>query len=312
MDNGKTLSVTAMAASDQARLMRLASFASVGAALLLIALKFGAFLQTGSVSLLATLFDSALDGAASIVNLIAVRQALVPPDAEHRFGHGKAEPLAGLIQVAFILGSSVVLVMEVVNHFTRPQAVEAPEIGIAVMVISLIVTGLLVLLQRHVVRQTGSIAIRSDQVHYATDFLVNISVVVALVLSTRLGLWWADPAIGLAIAVFIAVAALRVGKEALDMLMDREMDEPDRTRIKEIVRAHPEVLNLHDLRTRASGRDRFIQFHLELDGTLSLAEAHRISDAVEADVRTAFPGAEVIIHEDPAGVVEQRATFRYH
>ena len=300
-----------MAAPDQARLMRLASFASVGAALLLIVLKFGAFLETGSVSLLSSLFDSALDGAASIVSLIAVRQALVPADAEHRFGHGKAEPLASLVQVAFILGSSVVLAVEVVDRFKSGAAVTEMEVGVAVMVISLVVTGLLVLLQRHVVRHTGSIAIRSDQAHYATDFLVNISVIVALVLSTQLGWWWIDPAIGLAIAIFIAGAALRVGKDALDMLMDREMDETDRTRIKGIVRAHREVLNLHDLRTRASGRDRFIQFHLEMDGALSLAEAHRISEAVEADVCAAYPGAEVIIHEDPAGVVEQRATFRY-
>jgi ferrous-iron efflux pump FieF len=301
-----------MAASEQARLMRLASFASVGAALLLIALKFGAFLQTGSVSLLSTLFDSALDAAASIVSLIAVRQALVPPDPEHRFGHGKAEPLAGLVQVTFILGTSALLLREVVDHFVTPQPIEAPEVGVAVMLVSLAITGLLVLFQRHVVRRTGSIAIKSDQAHYATDFVVNFSVIAALVLSARLGWWWIDPAIALAIAIFIAGAALRIGKDALDMLMDREMDEADRTRIKEIVRGHPKVLNLHDLRTRAAGRDKFIQFHLELDGSLSLSNAHRISDAVEADVRAAFPGAEVIIHEDPAGVVEQRATFRYH
>jgi len=301
-----------MAASEQGRLMRLASFASVGAALLLIALKFGAFLETGSVSLLSTLFDSALDAAASIVNLIAVRHALVPPDAEHRFGHGKAEPLASLVQVAFILGSSIVLLTEVVDHFVTPQQVTAPEVGIGVMVISLIVTGLLVLFQRHVVRSTGSIAIKSDQTHYASDFLVNGSVIVALVLSAYFDRWWIDPAMGLVIAIYIASSAIKVGKTALDMLMDREMDEADRTRIMEIARAHPQVLNLHDLRTRAAGRDRFIQFHLELDGSLSLSDAHRISDAVETEVRAAFPGAEVIIHEDPAGVVEQRATFRYH
>jgi ferrous-iron efflux pump FieF len=292
--------------------MRLASLASVGAALLLIALKFGAFLETGSVSLLSTLFDSALDAAASIVNLIAVRHALVPPDAEHRFGHGKAEPLASLVQVAFILGSSIVLLTEVVDHFVTPQQVTAPEVGIGVMVISLIVTGLLVLFQRHVVRSTGSIAIKSDQTHYASDFLVNGSVIVALVLSAYFDRWWIDPAMGLVIAIYIASSAIKVGKTALDMLMDREMDEADRTRIMEIARAHPQVLNLHDLRTRAAGRDRFIQFHLELDGALSLSDAHRISDAVETEVRAAFPGAEVIIHEDPAGVVEQRATFRYH
>jgi ferrous-iron efflux pump FieF len=304
--------VTAIAPSEQGRLMRLASVASVGAALFLIALKFGAFLQTGSVSVLSSLFDSALDAAASVVNLIAIRQALVPADAEHRFGHGKAEPLAGLVQVAFILGSSVVLAVEVVDRFRSGAAVTELETGVAVMVISLIVTGLLVLLQRHVVRRTGSIAVRSDQAHYATDFLVNVSVIAALVLSTQLGWWWIDPAIGLAIAVFIAGAALRVGKDALDMLMDREMDEVDRTRIKEIVRAHPEVLNLHDLRTRASGRDRFIQFHMELDGSLTLLHAHRISEMVEAEVCAAFPGAEVIIHEDPAGASEPHASYQYH
>jgi cation diffusion facilitator family transporter len=180
-------------------------------------------------------------------------------------------------------------VVEVVNRFRSGAAVTEMATGVAVMVISLLVTGLLVMLQRHVVRRTGSIAIRSDQAHYATDFLVNFSVIAALVLSTQFGWWWIDPAIGLAIAIVIAVAALRVGRDALDMLMDREMDEADRTRIKEIVRGHPKVLNLHDLRTRAAGRDRFIQFHLEMEGSLSLSDAHRISDAVEADVRAAFP-----------------------
>lgn len=297
--------------ADHGRLMRLASLASVGAALLLIAIKFVAFLQTGSVSLLSTLFDSALDAGASIVNLIAIRQALMPADAEHRFGHGKAEPIAGLVQVAFILGSSILLLSEVVDHFLHPQQVQAPEIGIAVMVFSMAVTLALVALQRHVVRKTGSVAVKADLAHYASDFLVNGSVIAALVLSAWFGWWWIDPAIGLAIALFIAWAALRIGREALDMLMDREMDEVDRTRIKDIVRGHDEVMNLHDLRTRVAGRDRFIQFHLELDGALSLTEAHRISDAVEADIRAAFPDAEVIIHEDPAGVVERRTGYRY-
>lgn len=297
--------------AEHARLMRVASLASVAAALLLIGIKLMAFLQTGSVSLLSTLFDSALDAGASIVNLIAIRHALTPADAEHRFGHGKAEPLAGLVQVAFILGSSILLLTEVVDHFITPRPVAAPEIGIAVMIASLGVTLLLVLFQRYVVRKTKSVAIKADSAHYGSDFIVNVSVIVALVLSTRYGWWWIDPAIGLAIALFIAWAAVQIGREALDMLMDREMDEAERTRIKDIVRGHEEVLNLHDLRTRIAGRDRFIQFHLELDGGLTLNEAHRISDAVEMDVRAAFPEAEVIIHEDPAGVVERRATFRY-
>ena len=298
--------------ADHGRLMRLASMASVGAAVLLIAIKFVAFLQTGSVSLLSTLFDSALDAGASIVNLIAVRHALTPADAEHRFGHGKAEPLAGLVQVAFILGSSILLLTEVVDHFITPRPVTAPMVGIVVMAVSLLVTLLLVVFQRAVVRKTGSMAIKADSAHYGSDFLVNASVIVALILSAKFKLWWIDPAIGLAIALFIAWAAVQIGREALDMLMDREMDDAERTRIKEIVRGHKEVLDLHDLRTRIAGRDRFIQFHLELDGGLSLTEAHRISDAVEAEIRAAFPEAEVIIHEDPAGVVERRASFRYH
>lgn len=307
-----TQTMTAQDRSDHGRLMRLASFASVGAAVLLIAIKFIAFLQTGSVSLLSTLFDSALDAGASIVNLIAVRHALTPADEEHRFGHGKAEPLAGLVQVAFILGSSILLLTEVVDHFITPQPVTAPEIGIAVMVASLLVTLLLVLFQRYVVRKTGSVAIKADSAHYGSDFLVNVSVIVALILSAKFGWWWIDPAIGLAIALFIAWAAVQIGREALDMLMDREMDEAERTRIKEIVRGHGEVLDLHDLRTRIAGRDRFIQFHLELDGGLTLTEAHHISDSVEAEIRAAFPEAEVIIHEDPAGVVERRASFHHH
>jgi ferrous-iron efflux pump FieF len=292
--------------------MRLATIASVATAVFLSMLKIGAYLETGSVSLLSTLFDSALDAAASITSFIAVRQALVPADAEHRFGHGKAEPLASLVQVAFILGSSIVILMKVVDHFINPRPVTAPEIGIGVMVISLVATGLLMLFQRHVVRKTGSIAIRSDQAHYASDFLVNGSVIVALVLSTYFGWRWIDPAIGLVIAIYIAFSALRIGKDALDMLMDREMDEADRIRIKEIGRRHPEVRSLHDLRTRVSGRNTFIQFHLELDASLTLLEAHRISEAIEAQVCAIFPGAEVIIHKDPAGASEQHADYQYH
>ncbi|HWA51020.1 MAG TPA: cation diffusion facilitator family transporter, partial [Dongiaceae bacterium] len=211
--------------AQHGRLMKLAGAASVGAALVLIGIKLVAFLQTGSVSLLSTLFDSALDAGASIVNLIAVRHALTPADAEHRFGHGKAEPLAGLVQVAFILGSSVLLLVEVVDHFITPQPVRAPEVGIAVMVVSMLVTVLLVALQRHVVRKTKSLAIKADSAHYGSDFLVNASVIVALILSAKFGWWWIDPAIGLLIALFIAWAAVQIGREALDMLMDREMDE---------------------------------------------------------------------------------------
>src|SRR4051812_2182448 len=310
MDDGETLSVTGMVPSEQARLMRLASFASVGSALLLIAIKFGAFLQTGSVSLLSTLFDSALDAAASIVNLIAVRQSLVPADAEHRFGHGKAEPLAGLIQVGFILGSSLLLLLEVGKHFLQREPVQQEGVGVTVMLISIGLTLGLILFQRRVIRQTESMAIEADSAHYFSDFLANIAVIVALVLSSLLGWWWIDPLFGLLVALFIAYTAFSIGRASLDMLMDREMDDGERDRIKLIVRSNTEVIDLHDLRTRVAGQDRFIQFHLDLKPEISLKAAHRISEAVEAKLMEAFPGAEIIIHQDPLGA-EDRITRRF-
>ena len=289
--------------------MRAASIASVAAAFVMIGIKFYAYLETQSVSLLSTLFDSLLDIGASLVNLLAVRHALTPADAEHRFGHGKAEPLAGLVQVAFILGSCVLLLVEVWDHFRYPKPVTNAGLGIGVMVLSIAVTGVLIVFQRHVVRKTGSVAIKADAAHYGSDFLVNISVIAALLLSTYLGWWWIDPAFGLLVAGFIAVTAVSIGRDSLDMLMDREMNDAERDRIKEIVRNHPEVLSLHDLRTRVAGQAKFIQFHLELDSEVSLKDAHRISDAVEEDLLRAFPDAEVIIHQDPYGVDEQRARF---
>jgi ferrous-iron efflux pump FieF len=300
----------AITRDEAARLMRLASSAAVAAALVMIGMKFYAYLATGSVSLLSTLFDSALDIAASLVNLLAVRHALQPADEEHRFGHGKAEPLAGLIQVAFILGSSLILAMEVYDHFVHPKPVQRPGIGIAVMVLSIVITGALILLQRHVVRRTGSIAIKADSAHYGSDFLVNFSVIAALLVSAQFGLWWTDPLFGLVVALYIAWTALKIGKQSYDMLMDREMDDDDRRRIIEIVTNHPEAVSLHDLRTRQAGQDLFIQFHLELHDDISLIEAHRISDAVEASLHEAFPSAEIIIHQDPHSVVERRQDLR--
>jgi len=289
--------------------MRQAGIASVAAAALLIAIKLYAYVETNSVSMLSTLFDSALDLGASSVNLFAIRQALTPADAEHRFGHGKAEPLAGLVQVAFILGSSVLLAVEVVQHFITPQVVSRQGLGIAVMVVSIAITLALILFQRHVVRLTKSLAVHADATHYFSDFLVNVSVIAALILSSELGWWWIDPLFGLLVALYIGYTALSIGKSSLDMLMDREMEDADRERIKEIARSHPEVVNLHDLRTRVAGQNRFIQFHLELSPEILLKDAHRISDAVEEQLIEAFPGAEVIIHQDPYGIDEPRARF---
>ena len=289
--------------------MRLATYASVSVAVVLIVAKFAAWLATDSVSLLSTLIDSVLDAGASLINLFAVRQALQPADREHRFGHGKAEPLAGLAQAAFICGSAAFLLIEAGKRFIQPRVLENTETGIAVMIFSIALTVALVLFQRHVVRQTDSVAISADSVHYRMDVLVNASVIVSLILVTRMGWRWADPLFATAIAGYIVWGAAVIGRQALNLLMDRELPDAERERIRQIVLAHPAVRDMHDLRTRSSGLQLFIQLHLEMDGSITLNQAHEISDQVEAEIERAYPKAEVIIHEDPEGVDEKRTTF---
>lgn len=305
-----TGAIAADAGQRSNALKRVAAVASVTVASVLIAAKTGAWLATGSVSLLSTLVDSLLDLAASLVNLVAVRQAAQPPDREHRFGHGKAEPLAGLAQAAFVGGSAVFLLIQAVEKFVHPTPITNSRIGIGVMLLSILLTFALVLFQRFVVRRTGSVAIAADSLHYRADLLVNASVIVALLLASHGGWLYADPAFALLIAGYILWGAGGIFISSLNLLMDRELPEDDREKIRRIATAHPSVLSIHDLRTRSSGTQKFIQFHLEMHGSLTLYEAHAISDAVMDDVEAAFPGAEVLIHEDPFGVDEKRAIFR--
>ncbi|MCH8999947.1 MAG: cation diffusion facilitator family transporter [Proteobacteria bacterium] len=292
-----------------ARLMRRATYASVAVAGTLIVVKLAAWRFTDSVSLLSTLIDSLLDAAASTINLLAVRHALRPADREHRFGHGKAEPLAALGQTAFIAGSAVFLVIEAGRRLFAPRPVLQVEVGIGVMILAIVVTFALTRFQAHVVRQTGSVAIKADSLHYLGDILVNAAVIVALLLASQFGWFIADPLFGIAIAGYILIVAWRIARGAFDMLMDRELPEPERARIGRIVLEHPSVIDMHDLRTRTSGRKTFIQVHIELDGGMSLYQAHDVADEVEASLRAAYPGAEVIIHQDPHGIDEERAGF---
>lgn len=292
-----------------ARLMRRATYASITVALLMIAVKLVAWLLTDSVSMMSSLLDSLLDGGSSLVNLVAVHQALVPADREHRFGHGKAEPLASLGQAAFIAGSAVLLLVEALQHLLAPSPVSHAEIGIAVMVFAILVTLGLVLYQGYVVRRTRSLVVSADELHYRADLILNASVVISLLGTATLGWVYLDPIFGAAIGLWIIYGAWQVGNKAVVQLMDRELPDADRARIREIARAHPGVTAVHDLRTRAAGPQAFIQIHLEMDGSLTLNEAHRISDAVEADILAAYPHAEVMIHQDPAGIEEPRQRF---
>lgn len=286
--------------------MRAATYASVSVASVLILAKTGAWLFTESVSLLSSLVDSLLDAGASIVNLLAVRHALQPADREHRFGHGKAEPLAGLAQSAFIAGSGIFLLLESADRLINPMPVENGAAGIAVMILAMVLTLGLVLFQRYVVKKTNSVAIAADSLHYRVDILVNAAVIVSLVLSSYQGWLLADPLFAIAIVAYMAWGSLSIARESINSLMDRELPDEDRIKIRDIAMGHPEVLDVHDMRTRTAGPDTFIQLHLELPGHLLLEEAHRISDEVMYRVEEAFPNAEVLIHQDPEGVDERR------
>ena len=292
-----------------ARLMKRATYASVTVAVLMIVVKFAAWVLTDSVSMLSSLLDSLLDAAASLLNLIAVRQAVTPADREHRFGHGKAEPLAGLGQAAFIGGSAVFLFIEAAHHLLQPAPTAKTALGIAVMGFAIAVTLALVAYQSYVVRHTGSLVVSADELHYRSDVILNASVIVSLMISGFLGWPYADPLFGIGIGIWIIWGAWRVARKAIVQLMDRELPDADRARIRAIALRHPEVTAVHDLRTRASGPTAFIQVHIEMDGNMPLAEAHRVSDEVEVELLRAFPRAEVIIHQDPAGVEEPHRAF---
>ncbi|MGE0735599.1 MAG: cation diffusion facilitator family transporter [Alphaproteobacteria bacterium] len=287
-----------------ARLMRLASIASVSTAAILIVAKIVAWLLTDSVALLSTLIDSLLDAGASLVTLLAVYHAVQPADAEHRFGHGKAEPLAGLAQAAFIAGSGLLLLFEAVTRFFKPKPISNEWIGIGVMLFAIALTLLLVAFQFYVLRRTRSVAVRADSMHYQGDLLINGSVIVSLAVSMFWSWPYLDPIFAIMITGYLLFSASRVVRDSLDMLMDRELPNAERERIRQIVSLHPEVKALHDLRSRRAGLALFIQLHLEVDGNLTLRQAHEIADAVEADIIRAFPGAEVIIHQDPDDIVE--------
>ncbi|MDF1730602.1 MAG: cation diffusion facilitator family transporter [Minwuia sp.] len=289
-------------ASSPGRLMRLATYASASTAGVLIVIKVFAFAMTGSTAMLGSLLDSALDLAASLINLFAVRYSLQAADAEHRFGHGKAESLGALGQGALIAGSAVFLAWESIASIANPEPVTAGNIGIIVMLISIALTFGLVSFQRFVVSRSGSVAISADLLHYAGDLAMNAGVIVALVLSTVLGWHVADPIIGLLIAAWLLRGAWRIAMSAFDQLMDRELPVDERERIHAAAVAVDGVRAVHDLRTRQSGIDTFVQIHVELDGGMRLFHAHVIADLVEAEVQLIHPGTEVFVHLDPAGV----------
>ena len=291
--------------SEQRTLARSAAIASITVAVILVALKSWASWRTGSTAMLGSLADSALDLIASLATLTGVWIASMPADEDHRFGHGKAEALAAIFQVMLIALSAFGIAARAIMQLAGQQVTAAADEGIAVSLIAIVLTFALLAWQRHVMNRTRSLAIQTDHLHYKSDLLLNLAVIAALVLDQYAGLGMADPLFGLAIAIWLAIGAWRGASDAVDDLMDREWPEKKRSAFVEVAARHPELSNLHDLRTRTSGNRDFVQFHVDLPPTMTIARSHAIIERVEEDLREQFPGTEILIHIDPEGHVDE-------
>lgn len=286
-------------------LARSAAVASIAVALLLVSLKTWATLRTGSTAMLGSLADSALDLVASMATLLGVWIASRPADANHRFGHGKAEALAAIFQVMLIGLSASGIAFRAVSKLVEGGRVEAAPEGMAVSAIAIVATLLLLVWQRYVIARTRSVAIGADHVHYQSDLLLNLAVIAALALDQYAGFTKADPLFGLAIAAWLLWGAWHAASESINHLMDKEWPEDKRLRFVEVAARHPELSNLHDLRTRTAGDRDFVQFHVDLPETMTVLAAHDIIDRVERDLRREFPEADILIHIDPEGHVDE-------
>ncbi|MBB6123863.1 cation diffusion facilitator family transporter [Sphingobium subterraneum] len=290
----------------QGALTRKAALASVAVAVILLGLKIAALWSTRSVAMLGSVADTALDLVASLVTLCGVHVAATPADTQHRFGHGKAEALAALFQVTLITLAAVGLAVESFRRIGNPHPVESATLGIGVSIAAILLSFVLIAYQRRVIAQTGSLAISTDSLHYKSDFFLNLSVIVALVLDHVMGIQGADTLFGFGIALWLGWGAWRSGQSAMEHLMDQEWPIEDRERLIAIASAHPEVRGLHDMRTRTSGSHRFAQFHVWVDPDMTVRRVHDVMDDVEEQLHAAFPGVEILIHPDPDGHVERK------
>ncbi len=299
-------------AAERAKLSSRAAVASVTLALTLLVAKSWAAIATGSTAMLGSLADTALDVIASLATLAGVRIAALPADHDHRFGHGKAEALVALGQVVLITVSAIWIGWRAITQLMEGGDTQEMGIGIGVSVFAIAATLLLLAYQRSVIARTGSVAIKTDNVHYQSDLLLNLAVISALVLDQQLGVTGADAAFGLAIAGWLLFGAWRSSSQAVNQLMDKEWPEEERQRFLAAAAEYPELAGLHDLRTRTSGTYHFAQFHVWVPADWTVLDAHRRMDAVEEKLQHRFPGTEIIIHLDPEGHTDREGILPKH
>lgn len=286
-------------------LNRSAAIGSITVAVFLLALKSWAAWSTGSSAMLGSLADTALDLIASVATLIGVWIGSTPPDEKHRFGHGKAEAIAALFQIVLISISAIGIAAHAADRLIAGGRSQAAADGIGVSLAAIAVTLALIAWQRHVILKTGSLAIRTDNVHYQSDLLLNLAVIAALALDQFAGLAGADAVFGLLIAMWLAWGAWRASHVVIEQLMDREWPEEKKDRFLAVLASNPDITGVHDLRTRTSGNQDFVQFHVWVDPDMTVREAHRVMDTAEARLRREFPDVEILIHPDPEGLVNE-------
>ncbi|HKR86970.1 MAG TPA: cation diffusion facilitator family transporter [Phenylobacterium sp.] len=294
----------ALPAAETAALTRRVTLLSVLTAAVLVAMKAGAWLVSGSVALLASLADSGLDLVASLATFFAVRYAVVPPDAEHRFGHGKAEAFASLFQAGLVFASAALIGREAIVDLIHPHPLQKEGWAVAVMVVSILMTAGLIAAQSRVLRRTGSVAVSGDRAHYASDVASNVAALLGIAASAVLGLNGLDAAAALVVAAILLWGAIGVFREASGQLLDRELGGEARGRIVELITRDARIAGVHQLRTRAAGPFVHMQMHVDLDPELSLADAHEVLVAAEKRVLEDFPSADIIMHADPRGRAE--------
>ena len=291
-------------ATPERRLIRLATQALVAIALVLTAVKAVIWMQSGSVALLASMADSALDLVASGSTFFAVRYAASPPDAEHRFGHGKAEAFASLLQAGLVFASAALVGEEAIARLAHPLPIAHAAWGVAAMALSIVLTGSLLVLQSRALASEQSVAVSGDRTHYALDLAANVIALVAVGGAALLRLPILDPISGLLIVAVLLWGAVGVFRQASNQLMDRELPDEDRETIIRLAKADEAIKGVHQLRTRSAGPVTYIQMHADLDPEMSLEAAHRAVVAAERRILEAYPAADIIIHPDPRGRAE--------
>ncbi|HVI31544.1 cation diffusion facilitator family transporter [Phenylobacterium sp.] len=296
--------VHGLSPAETAALTRRVTLLSVVTAAVLVTLKTGVWLVSGSMALLASAADSGLDLVASLVTFFAVRYAVAPPDAEHRFGHGKAEAFASLVQAGLVFASAALIAREAVGDLLDPHPLRSEGWAVGVMIVSTALTGLLIMAQTRVLRQTSSVAVSGDRAHYASDLASNVIALVGIAASAWLGVNGLDAAAAMVIAALLLWGAVGVFREAANQLMDHELPDEQRARIVELVSQDRRLTGVHQLRTRASGPYVHMQMHVDLDPDLTLEAAHEVIVAAEKRLLEVFPQADIIIHADPRGRAE--------